>query len=245
MSKFHINKHGVPAPCRAVKGNCPLGGNSGEEGHFDSKEEAQVHADNINKKEYGVTPEMAKPNIEVDQKDFDKTFPESYNNGFSRVTGPTLAEMRTMPTIAQMNGEVPYNPVPSSEETQRIYENIPYDIKSSVDEDRSVVIPEKNIRDEMDSNMVSTVQSRRETYNQMVDTVSRNSPESIDRRGNIADGPLRDEIVDFATEKAKEDSSFSMNGQKIYVQTKDDRSRNYAQEYFDSGRYNDFINKAE
>ena len=26
MAKFHINKHGVPAPCKAKPGNCPLGG---------------------------------------------------------------------------------------------------------------------------------------------------------------------------------------------------------------------------
>lgn len=41
MSKFHINKHGVPAPCRAKEGNCPLGG---EESHFKSQEDAQAHA---------------------------------------------------------------------------------------------------------------------------------------------------------------------------------------------------------
>lgn len=45
MSKFHINKHGVPAPCRAKPGNCPLGG---DESHFDTQEEAQIHADKVN-----------------------------------------------------------------------------------------------------------------------------------------------------------------------------------------------------
>ena len=41
MSKFHINKHGGPAPCRAKEGNCPLGG---EESHLKSQEDAQAHA---------------------------------------------------------------------------------------------------------------------------------------------------------------------------------------------------------
>ena len=27
MSRFHINKHGVPAPCKAQAGKCPLGDN--------------------------------------------------------------------------------------------------------------------------------------------------------------------------------------------------------------------------
>lgn len=33
MARFHINKHGVPAPCKAKSGNCPLGG---DEKHYNS-----------------------------------------------------------------------------------------------------------------------------------------------------------------------------------------------------------------
>lgn len=51
MSKFHINKKGVPSPCRATKGKCPLGG---EGSHFDSKEAAQKAADELMEKEYGI-----------------------------------------------------------------------------------------------------------------------------------------------------------------------------------------------
>lgn len=53
MSKFHINKHGVPAPCKAKTGNCPLGG---EESHFDSQEKAQAEADKLNGAEHGILP---------------------------------------------------------------------------------------------------------------------------------------------------------------------------------------------
>ena len=56
MSKFHINKHGVPAPCKATKGNCPYGGDSGNENHFDTQEEAQEHAKKILSAEYGLLP---------------------------------------------------------------------------------------------------------------------------------------------------------------------------------------------
>ena len=55
MTKYHINKHGVPAPCRATKGNCPLGG---DESHFSTQEEAQEYADKINAAEYGHLPEI-------------------------------------------------------------------------------------------------------------------------------------------------------------------------------------------
>lgn len=27
MSRFHVNKHGVPAPCKVKAGKCPLGDN--------------------------------------------------------------------------------------------------------------------------------------------------------------------------------------------------------------------------
>lgn len=56
MTKFHINKHGAPAPCKAQKGKCPLGGDSGKENHFDNKEEAQNYADKINEAEYNLMP---------------------------------------------------------------------------------------------------------------------------------------------------------------------------------------------
>ncbi len=55
MAKFHINKHGVPAPCKAKPGNCPLGG---DETHFNSLEEAQVAADKMNEEKHGLLSEM-------------------------------------------------------------------------------------------------------------------------------------------------------------------------------------------
>ena len=51
MAKFHINKHGIPAPCKATKGNCPYGG---DEQHFDTIEKAQEYADKENAEKYGI-----------------------------------------------------------------------------------------------------------------------------------------------------------------------------------------------
>ena len=51
--KYHINKHGVPAVCRATEGNCPLGG-EGE--HFDNIISAQRHADKVNSERYDTLP---------------------------------------------------------------------------------------------------------------------------------------------------------------------------------------------
>ncbi len=51
MTKFHINKHGMPAPCKAEKGSCPYGG---EESHFNNLEEAQEFIDIRNEERYGL-----------------------------------------------------------------------------------------------------------------------------------------------------------------------------------------------
>ena len=41
MSKFHVNpESGQVGACRAAKGNCPFGGESGTENHYDDKQEA-------------------------------------------------------------------------------------------------------------------------------------------------------------------------------------------------------------
>lgn len=56
--KFHINKHGVPAPCKATKGNCPLGGASGNENHFDNAQDAQEFANQDNERQHGLLPSM-------------------------------------------------------------------------------------------------------------------------------------------------------------------------------------------
>lgn len=53
--RFHINKNGVPAPCKAKKGNCPLGADNT---HFSDIEHAQDFADEMNESEHGLLPSM-------------------------------------------------------------------------------------------------------------------------------------------------------------------------------------------
>lgn len=55
MAKFHINKHGVPAPCKAKPGNCPLGG---DDTHFDNMKDAQAYADKTNEEKHSLLPGM-------------------------------------------------------------------------------------------------------------------------------------------------------------------------------------------
>lgn len=53
--KYHINKNGKPAICKAKTGNCPLGGN---DTHFKTKEAAQKYVDKKGKEEHGLLPSV-------------------------------------------------------------------------------------------------------------------------------------------------------------------------------------------
>lgn len=99
MAKFHINKNGVPAPCHAKKGNCPLGGDSGNENHYESQEEAQNAVDLANEIKHGLLP--------VNSNEAYKSYPvdeidgESFNNAItewmeSTPEGREYAENRTL-----------------------------------------------------------------------------------------------------------------------------------------------------
>lgn len=78
MAKYHINKHGVPALCKAQKGNCPYGG---DEQHFNNMEDAQAFADKLNEDRYGLfknvrstkvyeIPEGTPQETRIDKNDF-------------------------------------------------------------------------------------------------------------------------------------------------------------------------------
>lgn len=58
MVKFHINKHGLATPCKAEKGKCPYGGDSGNEGHFDNLEDAEKEAEKRLSEEHGLLSNM-------------------------------------------------------------------------------------------------------------------------------------------------------------------------------------------
>lgn len=91
MSKFHINKKGVPALCRAKDGNCPFGGG---EKHFDNKEQAQNFIDKRNEKEHG----LLSSNISIEEKkkkdiiNRRKLIKVLENNGFNYYDESDLAD---------------------------------------------------------------------------------------------------------------------------------------------------------
>lgn len=51
MSKWHINKNGIPAPCKAAEGKCPLNSK-----HFSNKEDAQIFNNQQMEGQFGILP---------------------------------------------------------------------------------------------------------------------------------------------------------------------------------------------
>lgn len=53
MSKFHVNGEGATGQCGAKEGNCPFGGDSGQENHYATKAEAEDAAQAMLSEKYG------------------------------------------------------------------------------------------------------------------------------------------------------------------------------------------------
>ena len=77
MTKFHINKHGVPAPCKAKNDNCPLGG---DEAHFSNPEQAQEYIDNKLEKEFGLLGESFINSSEIKRRLFESKVEDNKAN---------------------------------------------------------------------------------------------------------------------------------------------------------------------
>lgn len=83
MTKYHINGKGVPAPCRATKGNCPFGGS---DSHFDSKEEAQAYITKVEMKSNGILPGLGVDNrSEEDKKIAKELVSKAFSGNFSEI----------------------------------------------------------------------------------------------------------------------------------------------------------------
>lgn len=80
LTRFHVNKDGVPAPCKAKPGNCPLGNDNQ---HFKSEDEAQVFVDNSSANKYGVLPET-KNNDGLSEEWKEKFLEHKYFDDFVR-----------------------------------------------------------------------------------------------------------------------------------------------------------------
>ena len=215
MSKFHINKHGVPAPCKATKGNCPLGG---EERHFESQDAAQKYADKVNIEKHGYLPSIgaASNDIDISKEHADSMFPDAhFNNGY----GP--------------HNWVINEGVRDGDEASIALKNaLPKEIFDN--NEIFTLVPEKNAEAFYKNTVMRPFFDDVSQYENMVATVKAKSPNSIsDENGwDEIDQDLSDKIAKFAAEKSLKESNLTINGSKVIVA--DYKERNWAEEYFKS-----------
>lgn len=65
LTRFHINKKGVPSKCVAKHGSCPLGN---QNQHFKTEKEAQNYVNNLSEKQFGMLPEIKENNLSDEWK---------------------------------------------------------------------------------------------------------------------------------------------------------------------------------
>lgn len=244
MAKFHINKNGVPAPCRAQKGNCPYGGS---ESHYDTMEEAQSAIDKKSEMEYGLLPSASNNDttkIEISQKSFNEIFPDSWNDSGYQVTGPNSFDFKDYmdskedPELAQAYTKI-YNKLP----------------KRFFDETKDArywrLVKSDNIEKHMKNHVINIGREEAEDYNHGYENMMKTIKEKTGSNyHNFLSKDLEEinpeferELTRFATEKAKEESFLSINGEKFYVSTDEELDRNWAEEYFNSDSFDKYINK--
>ena len=127
MTKFHISKHGIPAPCKAEKGNCPYGG---EESHFNSLEEAQEFIDKRNEERYGLLNSVDERR-KMDKHDREKEvadipgYKKTQEDIYKETTNDALIECsRTMYTLYKNLIEEGFKPNEASQTVYTLYKNL-------------------------------------------------------------------------------------------------------------------------
>lgn len=227
MSKFHINKHGVPAPCKATKGNCPLGG---DEQHFNSEEEAQAFINEQMESKHGllgVTPSVpAVKNVTINH-DFDDVFDDSWNERGMQVTGIYSEDLKNAFDDGEASWQKGYRDLYEAikDDTDRI-------AKENGDPDFAL-IPEKNMKSHMKNHVLFPGEIRSYekpedswvTYDELKDSAVKHfGGDVIDRNVVFEEDmdineELRDELAEFGAKKMKEDAQFNINGQSVYLET--------------------------
>lgn len=228
MTKFHINKHGVPASCKAKPGNCPLGG---DETHFDNIEEAQAAADKINESKHGFLPSVndAEVNLKLSEDSEAYMFGKSYaNHGYLDV-GIHVFNM----SDEQLNGLMDDEKNPLIELRSELEKKMPEVIKAN----SGTVIPDYNAKDYFRYHVVTRSSDNYDSndhYLAMAKTAGDINPDYVSTNEDDEveiDYKLEESISEFAAKRSIEESNLAINDKKYIIGTYDDR--NWAEEYFE------------
>lgn len=264
MSKFHINKHGVPSPCRAQKGNCPYGG---EDTHFNTIEEAQEYADNENERKYSLLPSSGGDGgggnksrqapfgggDEFDDKDEAQKYADKMNEkmyGVNNEHGNYVVKIDDQ----AFNGSFPetydhdgytvtgvqkvalheYAEADKNEALLELRDSLPDEILN--DEDDYTLVPSHNAEDYFRYQVVSAdkMEGKSEDYQKMVETVKEYNPNLI--RSYMGEDAIDREFEDKISKFA---AKKALSESKLIINGQKiiigkNDGRNWAKEYIES-----------
>lgn len=236
MPKFHINKHGVPAPCRAKSGNCPLGG---EDSHFATQADAQAFVDKQNAGKHGLLPATQKevPKYEVSQEAFDEVFIGPYDSGggflLCGVDSLQFGSMDIDDTTVNEPSEDKYEAA-----LKEIYKVIPKEYTEYDVDKIAVMIKGEDLATHISSYMLDNDSEECHAIN--MKTVEEYAPDELEHfYGDDFSEDLKEDIGRFTAEKMLKTPTFYINDTPIVVDYPNE-PRNFAEDYFKSGAYETF-----
>lgn len=236
MAKFHINKNGVPAPCKAKEGNCPLGG---DETHFYNMEDAQAHADKVNEGKHGILPAVSEEeevSLELSEDSKSYLFGKSYNNHGYVDVGIHTVNMWD----SEMAGMGDDEKDPLIELRTELERKMP----EVVSQEKATIIPDYNAEAYFKNHVITKNAEEykgSDNYERLAETVKKFNPSAVSTSfgGDVEiEYDEVEKISKFAAKKSLEESNLKINGDKFFVGTYDDR--NWAEEYYKNNNVEEF-----
>lgn len=201
--------------------------------HYDTQEEAQAAVDAKNKEIHGILPGMNSKGVDevrVSEEAFDTVFYDSFNDqGFPATATPVYLLAEDLGDNADGRA------------FKEVYEALPENIRIMTEDSENVyLVKEGNIDEHVRQHYLSPREGgdrENKGFNEMVEDLRRIDPSQIDEDDEIKDGPLKDDLVNFISEKSLDEATLEVNGNRVAVSNLDSLDRNWVQEYVDSGRF--------
>lgn len=233
MKKFHINKNGVPGPCKASKRGCPLGGS---DQHYHTLEEAQSAADKINELEFGgcFLPVDSKANLTnvTTESSNDDIFPTP---GFHYEGSPDvgLTDLDYEEFIHDDEIDLDNEDHKHAIEVYKAFSPI---VGKEVFQDETLrIVREKDAEFYVKNELLNPDVA--DWYAEYHDYLKENNPKLIDKGTDYVNGEELNNLTKYLAKKKMESTSYSLNGERLIIDTYEKDKK-----FFKEGWIEEYVN---
>lgn len=236
MVKFHINKNGKPAICRAKEGNCPLGGS---DTHFPSKEDAIRFINKENKESHDLLPRLNNvPEIKISDKAF-SLFDVEYNEYTGTFDCGLKVSDFAVNGIYDKNKEDLPSDIIYKRNLKEIYRSLPKEVLSG----DNMIIREENLAKHVRDYLLHPRISESHSIN--IQSIAKYAPTEIELYSyGLQDiqYELKRHISYFVSDKILENPDLIINGSRFYIENLS-QPKDIVKDYFESGAYEEFADE--